>query len=249
MLAYFGATLTCLGYIDQGRARLKDALSEARSHGHVCTLAFAPLWAGVVDRAANLAHEVQQHSEELVKLSNEQGFPIWFGLGMLLRGWTLTQLTEAQEGVSMLVEGLSLYRSTGAVLLTPLWLLLLAETHGRLGSPFEGLSCLDEAQQFVEATAEGCNEAEVYRVRGDLLIGKDEGSAAEQNYRIALAISEQQSAKTFELRAATSLARLWRDQGKRAEARDLLAPVYGWFTEGFDTPVLKDAKALLDELV
>jgi predicted ATPase len=100
----------------------------------------------------------------------------------------------------------------------------------------------------VEATAERCNEAEVYRVRGDLLIGKDGPSAAEQNYRIALAISDQQSAKTFELRAATSLARLWHDQGKRAEARDLLAPIYGWFTEGFDTPLLQDAKALLAQL-
>jgi predicted ATPase len=112
----------------------------------------------------------------------------------------------------------------------------------------EGLSCLDEAQQFVEATAERCNEAELYRMRGDLLIAKGDTSGAEQNYRLALSVSHQQSAKTFELRAGTSLARLWRDQGKHAETRDLLAPIYGWFTEGFDTPVLQDAKALLDEL-
>ena len=117
-----------------------------------------------------------------------------------------------------------------------------------LGQPGEGLNCLAEAAQIIETTEERVNEAELHRVRGDLLNATGDRSAAERSYRQALAVAERQSAKLFELRAATSLARLWRDQGKRAEARELLAPVYNWFTEGFDAPDLIDAKALLDEL-
>jgi predicted ATPase len=112
----------------------------------------------------------------------------------------------------------------------------------------EGLSYLTEAAQIIETTEERCEQAELYRLRGDLLNAIGDGATAEQNYHQALSVARPQSARVFELRAATGLARLWRDQGKHAEARDLLAPIYGWFTEGFDTPVLQDAKALLDEL-
>jgi len=124
----------------------------------------------------------------------------------------------------------------------------LAEANVKLGRSVEGLNYLAEAAQFIEMTEERNNEAELHRVRGDLLNAIGDRAAAEQKYQQALAVAKRQSAKPFELHAASSLARLWRDQGKRDEARDLLAPVYGWFTEGFDTPVLKEAKALLDEL-
>jgi len=117
-----------------------------------------------------------------------------------------------------------------------------------LGQPVKGLSCLAEAAQITETTEERVGEAELYLVRGDLLTAIGDRAAAEQSYHQALAVAERQSAKLLELRAATSLARLWRDQGKRTEARNLLAPVYGWFTEGFGTPVLQEAKALLDQL-
>lgn len=122
----------------------------------------------------------------------------------------------------------------------------LAEAHAILGQPDGGLNCLSEAAQIIEATEERYAEAELHRLRGDLLNAARDPSAAEQNYRRALAVAEGQSAKLFELRAATSLAKLWRDQGKRAEARALLAPIYNWFTEGFDAPDLMEAKAMLE---
>jgi predicted ATPase len=148
----------------------------------------------------------------------------------------------------LLKKGLSVFRATGAVLYTPWALMLIAESYAKLGSPAEGLNCLAEAAQIIETTDERCYEAELHRLRGDLLNATGDRAATERSYHQALAVAERQSAKLFELRATTSLARLWRDQGKRTEARDLLAPIYGWFTEGFDTPVLQDAKALLDQL-
>jgi predicted ATPase len=123
----------------------------------------------------------------------------------------------------------------------------LAEAHAQLGQSVEGLSCLAEAVQIIETTDERMSEAELYRVRGDLLNSTGDQYAAEGSYRQALGVAQRQGAKLFELRASVTLARLWRDQGKCAEARDLLAPVYGWFTEGLGTPVLREAKALLDE--
>ena len=116
------------------------------------------------------------------------------------------------------------------------------------GQPAEGLNCLAEADQIIERTEERIGDAEVHRLRGDLLNATGDRAAAERSYRQALGAAERQRAKVWQLRAATSLARLWRDQGKRAEARDILSSIYGWFTEGFDTPVLQGAKTLLDEL-
>ena len=168
--------------------------------------------------------------------------------GIVSRGRALTALGQAQEGLALITKGLSMYRATGAVLYTPSMLTSAAEAYARLGQPVESLNCLAEAAQIIESTDQRIAEADVYRVRGDLLNATGDQAAAEQSYQQALLVARRQSAKLFELRAAASLARLWRDQGKRAEAHDLLAPVYGWFSEGFDTPVLKEAKALLDEL-
>ena len=168
---------------------------------------------------------------------------------MIHGGWSLTSLGQASDGVSLLTKGISLVHATGAVNASPFHLWCLAEAHAKLDQLAEGLSKLGEATEFIEATDERYWEAEVYRLRGDLLSAAGDQTAAEESYHRALAVARRQRAKTLELRAATSLARLWRDQGKRTEARDLLAPVYNWFTEGFDTPVLQDAKALLDELM
>jgi predicted ATPase len=123
----------------------------------------------------------------------------------------------------------------------------LAEAHAMLGQPVEGLNCLAEAARIIETTDERDHEAELHRVRGDLLNATGDRAAAERDYRQAIAVAERQSAKLFQLRAATSLARVWREQGKLADARVLLAPVYNWFTEGFDMPDLIEAKALLHE--
>ena len=185
----------------------------------------------------------------MLALAKEHGFSYWLAWANVHLGWSLAALDQAPKGLSLIADGLAMYRATGAVLLTPWILMRLAEAHVRLGQSIEGLNCLVQAAQVIETTDERTDEAELHRVRGDLLDATGDRADAEQSYHQALAVARRQSAKLFELRAATSLARLWHDQGKRAEARDLLAPIYGWFTEGFDTPVLQDAKALLDQLV
>ena len=140
-------------------------------------------------------------------------------------------------------------RATGAVTSVPFFLTMLASALGNAGRPTEGLKQLNEAVRQIETTKERWSESDVHRVRGELLIAVGDAVVAEKSLYQAIGVARRQSAKLFELRAAASLARLWRDQDKRTEARDLLAPIYNWFTEGFDTPVLKDAKALLDELM
>jgi predicted ATPase len=242
---YLASALTLLGFLDQARARMSEALSEARRLGHAHTLA------QVLNRACeelSSPHEAQRYAEEAVALSIEHGFPHWLAFGNANLGWALTLLGQTQEGVSLMTKGLSMLRAIGSVLETLLILKWLADAHARLGQPIEGLDRVTEAAQIIESTDVRIWEADVYRVRGDLLNAAGDRAGAEQSYRQALAIAQRQSAKLFELRAATSFARLWRDQGKRDEARDLLAPVYGWFTEGFETLDLKEAKALLDEL-
>jgi predicted ATPase len=171
-------------------------------------------------------------------------------VGLISHGWSLAARGQAQEGINLLAKGLSGRRATGAVQATTTFALcVLADAYGKLGQPDEGLNCLAEAEQITETTDERRLEAESHRLRGNLLNATGDRAAAEQNYLHALAVAKQQSAKLFELRAAISLARLWLDQGKRSEANDMLAPLYNWFTEGFDTPVLQEAKALLDTLL
>jgi class 3 adenylate cyclase/predicted ATPase len=248
MLLYLSLTLTYLGYLDQAGARLKEALSAARELGHSYTLVLALAWVTVVKALMRSHREAEQHAQELFTLSNEHGYAFFSSVGMILREWALTELTSAHDGVSLLEEALSAYRTTDAVLRVPHFLLLLAETHAKLGSPIKGLNCLAEAEPIANSTDEHTEQAEVYRLRGDLLLGMGDRVAAERNYHQALGLATRQGAKIYELRAAASLARLWRDQAKQDAARTLLQPIYGWFTEGFGTPDLKEAKTLLDEL-
>jgi class 3 adenylate cyclase/tetratricopeptide (TPR) repeat protein len=248
MLAQLAVILSSLGYVDQARVRLNEAFSEARRLRQALTLPNVLVRANWIESITR-SGEMQGHTEELLALSTEHGFPLFLGFGLVFRGLSLTALGQAQEGLTLLTQGLVAIRATGAVAGTPFVLTGLAEAYAMLGQPVEGLNSLAEAAQIVETTDERDQEAEVHRVRGELLNATGDRAGAEQSYHQALAVARRQSAKLFELCSATSLARLWRDQGKRTEARALLAPVYGWFTEGFDTPVLKDAKALLDQLV
>jgi predicted ATPase len=247
-LSHLALTLALLGHIDQGRARADEALSEARSLDHPFTVAFALSKVCAVEAAAGLQHESGRHAEELVALSNEHGFPLWLGLGLLQYGRSLTALGQVQDGLALLARGLSVLRGAGAVVHTPRALCFLAEAHAKVGHLQEGENSLVEAAQLIETTQERSGEAELHRLRGDMMNARGDQAAAEQNYHRALAVAERQSAKTFGLRAATSLARLWRDQGRCTEARDLFVPAYGSFTEGFDTPILRAAKVLLDQL-
>ena len=159
-----------------------------------------------------------------------------------------TQLGRTEEGTNLLLEGLAGCRDTGCGIVMPFWLAVLAEIYGRVGQFEEGLERLAQADRLIETTQEAWPAAEVHRLRGQILLNVNDRAAAEESFGLALDVARRQSAKFWELRAATSLAGLWRGQGKGAEARQLLAPVYGWFTEGFDTEVLKEAKVLLQEL-
>jgi predicted ATPase len=245
MLAWLALTLACLGYIDQARSWMDEAVSEARRLNHVHTLAHA---LNLANRLDWLTGSPMGHIEEFLTLTTEHGFPLYFGYALAWRGRSLIALGKAQEGLALLTQGLAEWRAIGAVASTSLLFTWLAEAYAKLDQPDEERRCLSEAARVVEANEERVWEAELLRVRGDLLNAAGDQFGAEQHYREAIAVAERQSAKLFQLRASTSLARLWRDQGRQTQAHDLLAPIYGWFTEGFDAPDLKEAKALLDEL-
>ena len=192
--------------------------------------------------------ELLAQADALIAASDESGSPWFRSIGTMFRGSALAETGQTEEGISLLRTGLATFCAMGAVTYVPYFLTLLADVEGKAKQWDQGLGHVDEAERLMTETEERLAEVELYRVRGELLrIGHDP-AAAERCFRRAIGIAQQQGAKIWELRAAMSLARLWRDQGKREVARDLLAPTYGWFTEGFDTPVLKEAKALLDEL-
>jgi predicted ATPase len=169
---------------------------------------------------------------------------------MMNQGCVLALAGKASDAIEMLISGMTAYRRTGATLHLPLHLPELARAHAELGQFEEAWRCIGEAITAVETTKEKWCEADVHRVAGEIALMSPEQDAAKAQayFERALSVARAQQAKSWELRAAMSLARLWRDQGKRDEAHDLLAPIYGWFTEGFDTLDLKEAKALLEEL-
>jgi class 3 adenylate cyclase/predicted ATPase len=244
-LAFLAPTLFALGYPDQARARCREALAYGRELAHPHSLAL------VLDELCEfhaVAHEwetVQDLAQDLVALSTEQGFSYWLAGGHVSSGCALAELGQIQEGLALYHRG-SAVRRVGY----PLYLGLLAEAHHKAGELEEALRLLTEVLDRVKRTGECWFEPELHRLRGEVLSslpGRDP-VGAEACFQRAIAIARGQSAKMFELRAAASLARLWAEQGRRAEAHQLLAPVYGWFTEGFDTADLKCAKALLDQL-
>jgi predicted ATPase len=245
---YLGIALFCLGYPEQALARSNAAIAEARK------LAHPPSFAGCVTPGCVLLSLVGddaalgERADELTAVAAEQGFSFWRALSAIYRGWVKVKNGNVAEGISLLRSGSAAYLVTGAELWMPHNTTLLAGACEIAGQIEESLTLLDDALQIVERTGERWFAAEVNRYKGQLMLRQGHSEAAEELYRKALSIAAEQEAKLWELRAAASLARLWRDQGRRAEARDLLAPVYDWFTEGFDTPDLKEAKALLDEL-
>jgi predicted ATPase len=245
LLAWLALTLSCLGYIDQARSRMDEAVSEARRISHVHTLTLVLTHAVWLDSLVGLP---AVHTEELVALSTEHRFPYYLSGALSFRGQSLIGLGQAEEGLALLMQGQAQFRSIGSALCQPESLTWRAEAHIMLRQPAEARNCLADAARLVDVTEERYFEAELHQVRGNLLVATGDRSGAESHYRQAIAVAERQSAKLFQLRASTSLARLWRDQGRQTQAHDLLAPIYGWFTEGFDAPDLKEAKALLDEL-
>jgi predicted ATPase len=188
--------------------------------------------------------------DELVALAEEKGALFWKALGMMSQGRVLALTGKAWDAVHMITSGITASRSTGATQVMPRHLSHLAGAYAELGQFDDAWRCISEAMTAIETTKERWHEAEVNRTAGEIALKSPESDAAkaEAYFERALAVARQQQAKSWELRAAMSMARLWRDQGKREEARDLLAQVHGWFTEGFDTLDLKEAKALMEEL-
>jgi class 3 adenylate cyclase/predicted ATPase len=246
--AYSAIVLFCLGFPDQALAQSSAAIAEALRLAHPPSLALS-LSLGTLPLALvgdNLA--LDKRADQLVKVATEQGFPVWRAVGMVHRGWIMVGNGDVAEGVSLLRSGSAAYRATGTEMWTTHFLALQARACEIAGQNEDALTMLDEALQIVARTRARWFEAELIRLKGQLVFRQGDTAAAEKLYRNALSIAVEQEAKLWELRAAASLARLCRDQGRHAEARDLVAPVYEWFTEGFDTPDLKEAKALLDEL-
>jgi len=249
-LAHAALALWCLGYPAQALQTSHEALTRAQEPAHPFTLAYALCFAGEIHQLRREVQAAQERAEAEMALCTEQGFAFYLARTMILRGWALAKQGQWEEGIEQMQQGLIAFRGTGAEQVRPYGLGLLAETYKDAGQPEEGLAVLAEALAVIQRTGERIYEAELYRLQGELRlrIARDNPAEAETSFRQALDIARQQQAKSLELRAAMSLARLWQQQGKRQEAHDLLAPVYGWFTEGFDTADLQEAKALLDAL-
>jgi predicted ATPase len=241
--------LWCLGYPEQGLTRNQEAVTLAQHSAHPFSLGFALCWAAMFHQCRLEAQAAQEHAEALMSLAKDQRFPYWRARGSSLCGWALAHQGQAQEGIGQIRQGLSALRAIGAETGRPHLLALLAEAYGVLGEPEAGLTALAEALALVDITGERWYEPELHRLKGALLLqqSSDNQAEAEACFHHALDVARNQQAKSFELRSATSLARLWQRQGKRQDAHALLAPVYHWFTEGFDTADLQDAKSLLDE--
>jgi predicted ATPase len=238
------------GYPDQSARAADRALAYSRELGHAHSLAYALCLAG---RAALFARDVatvHAYGNDCVMLASEHGFAQWAALGRILQGWADAQRGEATTGIALIRGGMASAEATGTRVTAPFHLTLLAEALALAGKIEEGLAALDDA--LAKAAVFGATgwDAEIHRLRGELTarLPSPDPAKAEESFRTALAIAREQGTRGYELRAATSLARLWREQGRRDEARDLLAPAYGWFTEGFDTADLKDAAKLLSEL-
>jgi predicted ATPase len=217
---------------------------------HPHSLAVAQHFAAFLHHRRREAPAVQAQADALLTLAAEQGFPLWMGFGILWRGWALAVQGRGDDGLAQLRQGMTAVLATGQTLSRSLSLVLLAEAAAYAGRVEEGLRLLAEALAAFETTGRGDMLAEAYRLQGELHLRQDvpDVAQAEACFQQALATARRQQAKSWELRAAMSLSRLWQQQGKRVEAHALLAPIYGWFTEGFDTIDLQEAKALLEEL-
>jgi predicted ATPase/class 3 adenylate cyclase len=247
-LAFVGRVLWTMGLPDQALQRSTAALALAHELSHPFSLVYALSCAAVLHQLRREWPAAQARAEAAIALAGEQGFTLWLAMGTILRGWAMAVQDQPAQGMAQLRQGLAAYRATGTTLAQPYWLALLAEAHLKAGQTQEGLRDIAEALAAVHNSGERCYEAELYRLQGELLLARpaEPHAEAEACFCEALAVARRQQAKALELRAATSLSRLWQQQGKRDDAYELLAPIYGWFTEGFDTADLQDAKALME---
>ncbi|HEV8716962.1 MAG TPA: AAA family ATPase, partial [Candidatus Binatia bacterium] len=252
-LTYAALTLWLLGYPDQALERSHQALTLAQELSHPYSLAFTLSYGATLHQLRRERQAVQEQAGASITLSTEHGFPFYSVYGTILRGWALAEQGQGEEGIALMCKGLHSYEATGAAL-KPYFLILLAQTYEQVGKAEEGLTVLAEALKAMDKTGERWWEAELYRLKGELTLQskvpdpKSKVGEIEEYFHKAIDIARRQSAKLLELRAVMSLSRLWQQQGKQAEARQLLAAIYGWFTEGFDTKDMQEAKILLEEL-
>ena len=242
--------LWLLGYPDQAMASMQEALALAQQLAHPMSLTLALFWAAMLHHLRREAPLTQARAEAAMTIATDQGFPQELARATPLRGWALAESGREEEGRAQIQQGLAAYQATGATRDRPYYLTLLAETSAQVGQTTEGLEALTEALATLAQSGVRWWEAELYRLRGALLL---QGTVAQPEEAVAcfhqaLAVARRQQAKSLELRAAMSLSRLWQRQGKRDKARQLLAEIYDWFTEGFDTADLQEAQALLDAL-
>jgi predicted ATPase/class 3 adenylate cyclase len=250
LLSYRSLALWVLGNPEAALADADRALSDAREIGHAATSMFALAVTAFTRTLCGYYATVNSQADELTALADQKGAVLWKGFGTMNLGCVLALTGKGAAAVQTITSGISAWRSTGATLYMPRWLSHLARAHAEIGQHDDAWRCIDEALTAMETTKERLWEADVHRIAGEIAVKspQPELAKAEAYFERALAVAREQQAKSWELRAAMSMARLWRDHGKRDAARDLLAPVYGWFTEGFDTLDLKEAKALLDEV-
>jgi class 3 adenylate cyclase/predicted ATPase len=245
---YLAIALFCLGFPDRALAESNAAVAEARRLAHLPTLAVTLSTDSRLLSIAGDSAALDDRASQLIALATEQGFPLYHILGTIYRGWVKVNTGDLLAGISLLRSGSSAYSATGAKTRTPYHIALLARACETAGRVEEALLLVDEALQIAEKIGECWFASELYRHKGQLMWRQGDSEAAEALYRQAWAIATEQEAKLWELRAAVNLARLSRDQGRRSEARNFLASVFGWFTEGFDTRDVRGAKALLDDL-
>ena len=250
ILSFRSLASWCLGYPEAALLDADYAVKDVREISQAASLMYALFHASFAHALSGNYATAKALSDEFVALADEKGASFWQAQAMSHRGSLLALTGDAADAVHTMTSALSAYHSTGATLFVPWYLSTLARAYAKLGQFDDAWRCIDEAMTAVETTKETWCEAELNRTGGEIaLMAPDPDTAkAEVYFESALAVARQQQAKSWELRAAMSMARLWRDQGKVQQARELLAPVYGWFTEGFDTRDLKEAKALLEEL-
>jgi len=249
-LSFLAHVLWYLGYPDQALTRIHEAVSLGQELSHLFSLAHALNFAVWLHQYRREGPAIQERAEAAMALCREQGFPFYLSQDMILRGWALAEQQQWEEGIAQIQQGIAANLATGAEVERPYFLGLLAETYQKGGNAEAGLCVLADALLVARKNGLHVWEAELYRLQGELLQIRaiPDTQEADTAYHQALAIARQQQAKSLELRAAMSLTRLWQQQGQRAAARELLAPIYGWFTEGFDTADLQEAKALLEAL-
>jgi predicted ATPase len=251
-LAFGAVALWLLGYPDQGVQRSREAVALGQELRQPNTLGLALYFGAILRQYRREAPAVRESAEAAAAIAAEHGISLWQAVGLVMCGWALAEQDQAESSIARIRGGLTAWQATGGGTHRPYHLALLAEALGRAGQLEEGLGALDESLALAQRTGEGFHAAELHRLRGELLLRQDtaEGTCheAEACFCQSFAIARRQRAKSLELRAAMSLTRLYQKQGRTAEARQMLAECYGWFTEAFDTPDLREAKLLLEQL-